>query len=239
MAESMTGAMQVISRPDAKSSGLTFYFTGRPCIRGHIASRIVANKTCYECFKAAQKRYVSNNPEARKARQDRHAAKVGKEVLRASSRKSYEKHRMARLAAAKEKRETSGGKHRAENRERNRKWRAENPSAQLAAKAKYRDLHPDAQRSYSHSRRVKTGAGMTARQLSAWAKAQDKRCFYCDGLCDSSYHIDHIVPLSKGGEHKESNLVIACAPCNLAKGASDPVEFLDRIMMQHEVWPAG
>ncbi len=29
---------------------------------------------------------------------------------------------------------------------------------------------------------------------------------------------DHVVPLSKGGEHSEDNLVPACAPCNLSKG---------------------
>ena len=53
----------------------------------------------------------------------------------------------------------------------------------------------------------------------------------------STYHVDHIVPLSKGGEHQEWNLVIACAPCNLAKGACDAAEFLDRIMMHHDSWP--
>lgn len=32
--------------------------------------------------------------------------------------------------------------------------------------------------------------------------------------------IDHIVPLSKGGPHLWSNVQVACAECNIAKGAS-------------------
>lgn len=37
-------------------------------------------------------------------------------------------------------------------------------------------------------------------------------------------HVDHIVPLSKGGEHSASNLAIACAGCNESKGAKMPHE---------------
>jgi hypothetical protein len=197
----------------------------------------VSNKTCRDCFRAAQKKYVANNPEAAKARQKRHAEKVGAAAIAAKSRMSYAKHREARSAAAKARREALGEMHRAENRKRMRKWREENPEAYAAVRAKYHALNPGSQRAYSHSRRIKTGAGMTAKQLSDWTKAQDKRCFYCDCACESTYHVDHIVPLSKGGEHQEWNLVIACAPCNLAKGACDASEFLDRIMMHHDSWP--
>jgi hypothetical protein len=49
-------------------------------------------------------------------------------------------------------------------------------------------------------------------------------CFYCkkqgneergpDGIF---WHIDHVVPRSKGGGQEESNLVLACAGCNIKK----------------------
>lgn len=34
-----------------------------------------------------------------------------------------------------------------------------------------------------------------------------------------SWHVDHVVPISRGGPHEVSNLVIACARCNMSKGA--------------------
>lgn len=54
-------------------------------------------------------------------------------------------------------------------------------------------------------------------------------CFYC-GLDDpgGTYHVDHYVPLSKGGTDHWWNLVHACEPCNLAKSNSDPVDFIQR-----------
>lgn len=233
----MTVLTHIISRSAAQESGLKWYFTGKPCLRGHIEKRLVSNKTCGECMKSSNQGWKDKNPEAVRAAHARYSAKVDKEVLKERGKKSRLKHRDSLAAAAKAKREALGEQHRAENRRRMRKWREENPEAYKAARDKFRSLNPGVQRAYSHSRRIKTGAGMTARQLSDWVKAQDKRCFYCDCACESSYHVDHIVPLAKGGEHRESNLVIACAPCNLAKGACDAVEFLDRIMMQHDVWP--
>ena len=43
-----------------------------------------------------------------------------------------------------------------------------------------------------------------------------KPCFYCG---EKSMHIDHIVPLSRGGNHSIGNIVQACAHCNLSKNA--------------------
>ena len=41
-------------------------------------------------------------------------------------------------------------------------------------------------------------------------------CAYCGGV---SEHIDHIIPLSRGGLHDVSNVTGACVPCNLEKGS--------------------
>jgi 5-methylcytosine-specific restriction endonuclease McrA len=34
-------------------------------------------------------------------------------------------------------------------------------------------------------------------------------------------HIDHIVPLAKGGKNELDNLQLLCGKCNLKKGAKD------------------
>lgn len=41
--------MEIITRQQAKANGLTKYFTGKPCLRGHIATRNVRNAGCQLC----------------------------------------------------------------------------------------------------------------------------------------------------------------------------------------------
>jgi CRISPR/Cas system Type II protein with McrA/HNH and RuvC-like nuclease domain len=48
-------------------------------------------------------------------------------------------------------------------------------------------------------------------------------CRYCGKQSDETpLHIDHIVPVSKGGTNDEQNLVTACADCNLGKADKSP-----------------
>lgn len=45
-------------------------------------------------------------------------------------------------------------------------------------------------------------------------------CKYCDDkVPGKKAHIDHIIPLSRGGSHKPDNLCVSCAHCNLTKSA--------------------
>jgi len=52
----------------------------------------------------------------------------------------------------------------------------------------------------------------------------NRTCHLCGTthLADNEIHIDHVIPLARGGEHTERNLKVACAQCNLRKGASVP-----------------
>jgi len=51
------------------------------------------------------------------------------------------------------------------------------------------------------------------------------KCFYCSSCVDfKDIHVDHYIPLSKGGMHEKLNLRISCAHCNLSKGAKHPKE---------------
>ncbi len=49
------------------------------------------------------------------------------------------------------------------------------------------------------------------------AKTKGK-CAYC-GKKRRKMHMDHIIPISKGGRHIIDNLILACAKCNLSKHA--------------------
>lgn len=49
------------------------------------------------------------------------------------------------------------------------------------------------------------------------------RCRICGrGADDVMLHIDHIVPVSRGGKNAMSNLRVLCADCNHGKGAQMP-----------------
>jgi 5-methylcytosine-specific restriction endonuclease McrA len=56
---------------------------------------------------------------------------------------------------------------------------------------------------------------------------EQTRCFYCPNeLAESSMHLDHQVPLSRGGAHAPVNIVPACESCNTRKSTKTPDEFL-------------
>lgn len=50
---------------------------------------------------------------------------------------------------------------------------------------------------------------------------QNYTCQYCGRIAE---HIDHVIPLSKGGSCKYDNLVLSCKRCNLMKGDATPDE---------------
>lgn len=60
-------------------------------------------------------------------------------------------------------------------------------------------------------------SGITAAELAAF-RGSAERCFYCNAsLLGRERHVDHMIPLSRGGRSEWSNLVVACARCNLSK----------------------
>ena len=51
------------------------------------------------------------------------------------------------------------------------------------------------------------------------------RCFYCNAnLCYAEATTDHFIPRKRGGPNCEGNRVLACSPCNSAKGSINPVD---------------
>ncbi len=55
---------------------------------------------------------------------------------------------------------------------------------------------------------------------------EDCKCHYCGiTLSYKSFHVDHIVPWSKGGRTQLDNLVASCYMCNIAKSDIDYQKF--------------
>ena len=52
----------------------------------------------------------------------------------------------------------------------------------------------------------------------------DRSCVYC-GATDTPLEVEHIIPRSRGGSNRVSNLTIACTPCNQKKNCRTAEEF--------------
>jgi len=86
---------------------------------------------------------------------------------------------------------------------------------------------------YNHKRRAKIkGNGnntLTKEQIEFLFKTQ-KLCSYCC-LSKPNMEIDHVVPLSKGGQNNINNVVIACKECNMSKGNKKYIIWLAELQM--------
>jgi len=74
------------------------------------------------------------------------------------------------------------------------------------------------------------GGSWSAGDVKAAIAAQAGRCWWCSKTLKAGYHVDHRIPIAKGGSNDRSNIVIACAPCNRAKSAKMPWEFAGRLL---------
>lgn len=122
-----------------------------------------------------------------------------------------------------------------ENRERNRKsrraWYIKNADRILIRQREYYRKNKDkyyAKTARRRARRIAATIGDIAALNEIYRRAKSKQaiaCHYCKrDIPRGQRHVDHLVPLAKGGPHSAENLVIACQRCNLCKGTKLPHE---------------
>ena len=119
----------------------------------------------------------------------------------------------------------------------NRKHYQKNQEYEQERVRKWQQEHPEAASIWRNNRRARVkgnGGSHTAEELRALIALQEYRCFYCntpffDNTLNSKYHIDHKIPLSRGGSNDISNIVFACAKCNLSKSTKTAEEFISKI----------
>lgn len=186
---------------------------------------------CKTCFAA---RVYESNKAWRAANPDRKAAsdKAWRKKNPNRARQRAAANKGERSQASKDKKAAANKAWREKNRDRVRQWNKEyhlanreviNERARLWAKA-----NPEARRAqYANSearRRARIQetqmVPITAAQIETLIEEFNGGCAYCPSPWE---HIDHYVPLSRGGEHRIENLVPACAPCNQSKNAKLPI----------------
>lgn len=118
-----------------------------------------------------------------------------------------------------------------------KKWYEDNPERSL----EYRTSRREHTRLYCGSLRA-TEAGNRVDEFT-WPDLLDywsenavpfDRCYLCGERGEyngvAGLHIDHVVPIARGGAHSMDNLRPACSSCNLMKHSSTLDEYRDRVV---------
>ena len=99
--------------------------------------------------------------------------------------------------------------------EREKQYRENNKELVRARQKSWRLRNPEAFKQYNNLRRARRLANKTYKVTKKEiAKLLSMPCFYCG---QKSEHIDHRLPISRGGSHSIGNIVGACASCNQSK----------------------
>jgi len=91
--------MNIVSLATAKSTGLTRYFSGEPCAKGHVAERLVSSRACCECTKIKLAQYRIDNRAVlleKKRTYAKNQRLKNPEHVYAIAKKSVAKHRISR-----------------------------------------------------------------------------------------------------------------------------------------------
>lgn len=147
--------------------------------------------------------------------------KKRKEISRESARRRYqlnppdEQTRKSAVARAKEWQKANPDRVNAKN----RAWREANPEKASASRKKWDANNP--------TKRLERKQVRRARKIGAYVEAVNRAVVYkrANGICGicglpvsyDKFHVDHIVPLSKGGLHCYANTQPAHPRCNLKK----------------------
>jgi 5-methylcytosine-specific restriction endonuclease McrA len=87
----------------------------------------------------------------------------------------------------------------------------------------YRLYHRQKSKRRKAQMRNSVAIQITGRQVRARFAEFDHPCAYC--RADGDLHIEHVVPISRGGGHALGNIVPACESCNYSKRDHDPEDW--------------
>lgn len=108
-------------------------------------------------------------------------------------------------------------------------YRRDNRDKTLAATSVWRAANPKTCRGHEHARRARkmaSGGQLSPGLAGKLFKLQKGKCACCAQPLGDDYHMDHIMPLARGGSHDDRNIQLLRAICNHQKHAKDPIDFM-------------
>ena len=108
-------------------------------------------------------------------------------------------------------------------------YRAENRERLIALSTAWQKANPEAKRICDQNRRARKldNGGKLSKGLSAKLfKLQKGKCPCCQQPLGNDFHLDHIMPLKKGGANDDWNIQLLRQQCNQQKSAKDPIDFM-------------
>lgn len=163
-------------------------------------------RQCRTCKRLENATYHRNNRESR-AERNRRYEQENPEAARARKKRYHERNAPALILKA-------------------RAWYEENRAFAVSRSGQWQKANPERRRAYRLNREAVEGRCRPADILQMY-EDQQRRCAYCETPLLGSYHVDHMLPLSRGGTGYWHNLAVVCPQCNLRKHAKTVEEFFD------------
>lgn len=205
--------MKVITRKEAITKGLKFYYSGKQCKNGHLVERYVVNYNCVLCSKKDAATHQQNNPE--------YLLEWNR-----SDRKNHPEKRKQWRNNNKDKIYAQDKIWRDNNKEILKKYRIDNKEVLTTNKKKWKSENAGKVNEANSRRRARKICAspvwaQKSRLLEIYNDCQELNLIAKAAGCSELFHVDHIVPLLNAivcGLHVEYNLQIITASKNLQKG---------------------
>jgi hypothetical protein len=191
----------------AAAAGDTYYFTGRPCIKGHISPRFTSTRACVDCLAAAKAEYRAKPENKAKAiAYSRQYVEDNKEILVAKRKAAYQERREEMLAKG-------------------RSWKEANKGWVAAYCSAYKKSKPG-----ENAARAANYAAAKIRATPAWADKAAIAAVYraasqLTAATGVPHEVDHEYPLRGNnvcGLHVHQNLQVVPAAVNRRKYNKHP-----------------
>ena len=217
--------MNIVGRKQAAAAGLTRYFTGKPCPRGHLSERLVSTRGCLACARQKTDEWAERNRDQLRATKRRWREVNADRVL--AARRAW---RAANPEKVKRHKASDYQRHSHQRKMIASAWAAANPELVRYYSRAYIHRHPErasARSAAARARRLSAEGIHTGEDLRRLFVLQGGKCAGCGtNLKGIRFHVDHKHPLVLGGSNWPENLQLLCASCNLKKGTKSFTEWL-------------
>jgi 5-methylcytosine-specific restriction endonuclease McrA len=181
-----------------------------------VKGKVYYEYECRKCGNERAKQWHRDNAEYSNAR-NRAIYAANPEKNRAESLAYYHANKKVTLEKRARERAENGDRIRELDRAAAKRWRAAHPFEAKQWSAKQRAI----------KRNAKTEP-ISKKQIDNLLVKQRGRCAIC-GKKMKAWHVDHIVPLSKGGEHGIKNFQLTHPRCNMTKKAQHPIDYMQKL----------